>query len=498
MIKKAVAYIRVSTEKEIQEKSLENQKQQFLQFIKEEGYEYVDVYIDQETGTNESRKNLLRMLDDAEAGKFDMMVAKEFPRIARNVELSYKIKRLTENNNVRIYTMDGKVDSHDPSKMNLFGLYAWVAEQEAQATSDRIKAMMITNMKQGKFMGSTPPYAYRKEGKKLIIRSEETSTIVRRIFQMTIEGKAQDTIAKILISEGVKTPSQVLGKKNAGIYWHGTTVRKILENEAYIGHMVQHKQATKSAVNHNRNEIPKEQQIKVENTHEAIIDETVFYQVQKILEPKRKRGRGRTKAIKRLFTHKIYCADCGATMWYRKNGQVYLCSTHEKKGKSVCHCNHSIKEKAVETAILHDLKEFSKGFNINKIEKELKREATKLMTHTKSKIEIIDMQIKKNRMKYDRLLDMELEGRLTKDEYNEKASKLRNEHLNLTKELNELKLQDSNKGKAFDLSSIKGLINEYFNATKVDLKLVTSLVERIDVRDDKSFKITYAFAPMNK
>jgi len=499
-LKKAVAYIRVSSDKIEQEKSLENQKQQFLQFIKKEGYEYHDIYLDVETGTNADRENLMRMLKDAEAGKFDMIVAKELTRIARNVELSYRIKRLAENKDIRIYTLDGKVDSHDPKSMAMFGLHAWMAESEAQQTSERIKAMMITNMKQAKFMGSTPPYGYVKggeDGKTLVVKSEETTEIVKRIFQLTLEGKAQDTIAKILIAEEVRTPSQELGKKNAGIYWHGTTVRKILENEAYIGNLVQHKESSISAVNHKRKEIPKEQQIRHENTHEAIIDEATFYRVQELIKVKNRRGKYGTRPVKRLFTQRIYCADCGGTMWYRKNIKGYICGTNEKKGKTVCDCNHSIKEKAIEEAILADINTFSKNFDYKKIENALKKEAEKLLGNTKSTTVKLEEKIKKNRIKHDRLLDMELEGRLTKDEYDEKSAGLREEYIELSNQLKEIKADTKGNSKAFDIKKTKQYIDQYINATKVDQKLVTALVERIEINADKTFKINYAFAPLN-
>lgn len=112
----------------------------------------------------------------------------------------------------------------------MFGLYAWLYEQEAERTSLRIKMAMQTKAEKGYFRGSNPPYGYRLNKGKFIIRDDETPETVKNIFKMYLDGNGFDAIARKLYNEEIKTPSQVLGKRNQSPLWHGSTIRKILEN----------------------------------------------------------------------------------------------------------------------------------------------------------------------------------------------------------------------------------------------------------------------------
>ncbi|WP_241494603.1 recombinase family protein [Bacillus coahuilensis] len=173
-------YIRVSTDKEEQKASLKYQKELFYKFIEEKGWDINEFYVDVQSGTTAKRKNLQRMIEDAHAKKFDIILAKELSRLARNGELSYKIKNLCENQGIHIITLDNAINTLT-GNTNMFGLYAWMYEQESQNTSNRVKETLKTRAKNGLFKGSNPPYGYEVREGKLYIRNDETSEIVRRI-----------------------------------------------------------------------------------------------------------------------------------------------------------------------------------------------------------------------------------------------------------------------------------------------------------------------------
>lgn len=97
----------------------------------------------------------------------------------------------------------------------MFGLYAWMYEQVSQNTSNRVKETLKTRAKKGLFKGSNPPYGYEVKEGKLFIRNDKTPEIVRRIFREYLEGSGRESIARRLYYEGVKTPADVAGKKNA-------------------------------------------------------------------------------------------------------------------------------------------------------------------------------------------------------------------------------------------------------------------------------------------
>lgn len=121
---KVAGYIRVSTNNEGQKESPENQKHLILDYITKNQYDLYDFYTDVQTGTTNNREGLKRLIQDAENKEFDVIVAKELSRLGRNVELLYELRRIAETKGVRIITLDGKVDTQDPSKQAMFGLYA--------------------------------------------------------------------------------------------------------------------------------------------------------------------------------------------------------------------------------------------------------------------------------------------------------------------------------------------------------------------------------------
>ncbi|MEC0245648.1 recombinase family protein [Paenibacillus chitinolyticus] len=133
------------------------------------------------------------------------------------------------------------------------------------------------------------------------------------MFRMYLDGKGFDSIARTLTREGCPTPAQVIGKKNAGLYWQGTSIKKILNNPHYVGDLVQGRQTTVSVTSKVREEVPRDKQIITEDAHNAIISREDFEVVQQYMEG-RKRQQAKPKAKKHLFTNYLFCADCGKAL----------------------------------------------------------------------------------------------------------------------------------------------------------------------------------------
>jgi len=361
---RCAVYIRVSTDKEEQKLSLENQKSLFYNYIEGKKWDVHHLYIDVESGTTEKRENLVRMIEDAKAKKFDVILAKELSRLARNGGLSYQIRDIAMQNRIHIITLDNAINTLEGNS-EMFGLYAWMYEQESQRTSNRIKAALSSKARKGEFKGSVPPYGYRLQQSKLIMADDDTPNVVKRIYRMYLEGKGFDAIARTLTREGVPTPAQVIGKKNAGQYWQGSSIKLILSNPHYVGDLVQGRQTTTSVICKERSELPKDKQIVVSNAHPAIISREDFEAVQKYMEG-RKQQQAKPKAKKHLFTNHLYCADCGKSLWYVQHRKGYVCGNYYKHGKHVC-SQHSIRENKLTGVILDDLRRLTNTLN----EKEL-------------------------------------------------------------------------------------------------------------------------------
>ena len=487
---KAVGYIRVSTDKEEQAQSLVNQKNLIINYIKEKGYSLVDFYVDVESGTTHNREALKKLIDDVEKNKFNLVISKELSRLARNGELSHKLKNVFENHNIHLITLDGAINTVE-SRQDLFGLYAWLYEQESQRISSRIKDVFKTKQKNGEFLGSIPPYGYKIEDKKLYLRNDETVEVVKLIFNKFIGGWGYDKIARHLSKLGYETPAQAVGKKNAGLYWQGSTIRKILTNQHYTGDLVQHRETTISVVNKKRKQVKEENMIIVENTHEAIISKKDFKKVQEIIESKKAKGRGKSKEQKHLFTNFLYCSDCGTGLWYRQNRLGYICGRYAKHGTIAC-SHHFVSESELKNIILEDIKKVSKKIDTSKILNNFKSKIEKIELSKKDKITKINKEIEILKKRQSKLLDNLLDEIITKEVYQLKDEEIKNTINNL--EIEKLNLENENTTDYIKkLNVLKEELEKILNFNELTHQALNQLVEKIEVKKDGTPKIYYKF-----
>lgn len=308
---KSAIYIRVSTNKEEQKQSLDNQKELFMNLLSEKGWDLYDIYLDIQSGTKtKKRPQLKRMIEDARMNKFDIILAKELSRLARNGQLSYEIKNLAENRGIHILTLDGAIDTLS-GNTQMFGLYIWMYEQESQRISERVKTALRVRAKGGKFKGSIPPYGYYVEHGVLKIKDDFTPNIVRRIFNSYLSGMGFDSIARELLEKGIPTPSMVAGKRNASPLWHGSGVRIILENPHYIGNLVQQRETSINVTSEKRKKNDPSNFVIIEDTHEPIITKEDFNVVQQLIAArKRKRPHAKNTYSQIYLTVQIVVGVC--------------------------------------------------------------------------------------------------------------------------------------------------------------------------------------------
>lgn len=300
-------YVKISTELEQQKMSLEHQESRFVKHIVDQGWTLFKVYKDIDTGTHGKRPGFIQMLEDAKDNKFDIILAKELSRLVRNIGLSEEFKRTVLSNKIHIWTLDGAINTLEDD-ISKYGLYAWIYE-------------------------------------------EESPQVVRMIFKKYIEGNGLQTIARYLSDEGYQTPATLKGKKNAGLFWHSSTVKKILKNRHYIGDLEQCKETNKDISIKGRK---KSESIIVEDTHEAIITKEDYYCIQKMMEERATKHVERVTPMKRLFSDKLFCADCGKKRWLIKQQMKYECGTFKKHGAKHC-SSHKIKEDALVDILRSDL-----------------------------------------------------------------------------------------------------------------------------------------------
>ncbi|WHX25035.1 recombinase family protein [Virgibacillus halodenitrificans] len=350
---RCAVYARVSTELDSQRTSIDNQINIFRNYATQQNWEIVKIYTDKQSGTKENRPGLKALIDDGKAGIYDVILAKELSRLARNGRLSYELRDICQFNNIDIVCLDNSINTLEGNVQN-FGLYAWLYENESANSSRRNKQAKRVKAQRGLFVGSNPPYGYRTENGVLKVRDDETPSVIRRIFKEYLEGAGMDSIAKKLTAEGIPTPAQIANKSNASRFWHGSSIKIILNNWHYSGDLVQSRTETISVTSSKRREVNSEDFLVIEGTHEAIIPKEMFHAVQTMLQ---KRTRANTAPKRHLFTNMLYCEDCHRGMWYKANQKGYRCGGNIKHGKAFCLNKVVIREKELKHIILDDLQQ---------------------------------------------------------------------------------------------------------------------------------------------
>lgn len=487
-------YIRVSTDKEEQKLSLENQKNLFYTYVADKNWDIFDLYVDVESGTTAKRKNLIRMIEDAKSKKFDAIMAKELSRLARNGALSYEIRDIAARNNIHIITLDNAINILEGNSQN-FGLYAWLYEQESQRTSNRIKAALGSKARRGEFKGSIPPYGYRLQNSHLVVADDGTPDVVKHIFQMYLEGKGFDAIARMLTHEDVPTSSQVVGKKNAGMYWHGSSVKKILQNPHYIGDLVQNRQTTKSVTCKERAVVAVGEQIIVSNTHLALISREDFEAVQRHMEG-RKRQQTKLKAKKHLFTNHLYCDDCGKSLWYVQNRKGYICGTYYKHGKRCC-TQHRVNEAELVETILNDLRSMTTVLDeqavMTKLESKLQLSAKQAERQLMSLSKQVE-RLKEEKKNFIRLL---ANGTISEDEYRDVIGSSNKEILKLQENVAQMEASQAEHVGSSNYLKLRKELRKIIGLNELTPTVLHRLVNKVVIKEDGSVKIYYKCAAIS-
>ena len=486
---KCAIYIRVSTDKEEQKTSLQNQKDLFFKYISDKGWDIGKMYIDIESGTKDKREQFQQMISDAKNRSFDIILAKELSRIARNGKLSYEIKTLAENNNIHIITLDNAINTIE-GNTHMFGMYAWMYEQESQRISDRVKYALKSRAEKGIFKGSVAPYGYYCKNGTLFIKNDFTPDVVRRIFNEYINGVGFDAIARNLYNNDIPSPRQVAGIKNASSKWHGSSVRCILENPHFAGNLVQGRTTTKNVTSTKRNIVPNEELIIVENTHEAIISNDDFNAVQQLIAS---RKRKRPSPSPHLFSNILICKDCGHGMHFKKNRKGYICGNFNKHGTKACTC-HIIRENSLRDVVMSDINFILDTIQNKSLLVSISSSLNKKYKSDEKNLENIDDKISKLMLRKNNALSKFIDDYISKEDYdniikviNSDISKLNSKKLLLENQTSIKLTHDLSSGMSY-FKNIASNIND------LTPSVVNRLIDKIEVSEDGTPRIYYRFS----
>ncbi len=419
--------------------SIENQKSMLLQYCKEHHFPNPLFFVDDGySGTTYERPGFQKMLDEIEAGKVGVVLTKDLSRLGRNSALTGLYTNFTfPQNGVRYIAINDNYDTADPNSINndFAGIKNWFNEFYARDTSRKIRAVQKAKGERGVPLTVNVPYGYVKdpEDKRKWIVDEEAAAVVRRIFEMCMEGRGPQQIANQLKADKVLTPTAY--KKRKGMKtpqaapenpygWCDSSVVNILERREYTGCTVNFKTYSNSIWDKKQRENPVEKQAIFENTHEAIISDDVFKRVQEIRQHRHRKTRsGRSS----MFSGLVFCSDCGeklyygATNNYRTEGAFFDCSLHWKY-KEKCP-THYIRESILECMVLKHM-QLVTGYILRYeqyfrsiMEQQLRLESTEKLQISKGQLERNEKRIAELKRLFIKIYEDNAGGRLSDERY---------------------------------------------------------------------------------
>lgn len=515
-------YLRLSKEDDdiaksetLQSNSIENQKEYIEDYLQSKPeIRVVDFYIDDGySGVNFDRPDFQRMLQDIKDKKINCVIVKDLSRLGRNyIEVGKYIERLFPFLGVRFIAINDNFDSADDAALSnniIVPFKNLINDAYCRDISIKIRSHLEVKRKRGEFIGAFPVYGYmRGEDKNKLIVDPCAAEIVKEIFAMKMEGMSQQAIADELNRLGVLSPAEYKKEQGSGYKtvfqthsrakWTAVAVLRVLTNEVYMGTLIQGKESTPNYKVRVREKKPKEEWIRVENAHEAIISRTDFELISDILQKDTRVSTG--KSAVSVYSGYLVCADCGCSMVRKKvrSGSLeyvyYVCSGN-KKDKDIC-SSHRISENTLNMAITKTLQLHLKQLGDLQESIQYIRETSgnsdkikKLVLQSEKRKEDIE---KYNRLKLECYEDYKKEL-ITQDEYMLFKKELDNRIEEIQRAITEL---GKKKRMLLDGGYEKeSLLEKFLTSKEIELKrsILVRFISRIYVYEDHRIEIIFRY-----
>lgn len=357
---KACGYYRLSREDgdKAESDSIKNQKVLVEDYAAAKGFSLVNEYADDGfTGTNFNRPSFNRLMEDVQAGKVNCIIVKDLSRLGRNyIEMGRYMTRIFPSMGVRLIAInDGydSIDDENASNQIIVPFKNLINDAYCRDMSMKIRSQLDLKRRMGKFIGSFSTYGYEKdpEDHNHLIIDETAAKVVELIFNMKLDGFGSLAIAKKLNEMKVPTPleyKRICGlnyacgfRSSQDAAWSVTAINRILRNEIYAGIMIQGKRRKINYKVRQVVSVGREEWIRVENTHEAIVPKELFDVVQTLMKMDTRtpqRGEG-----VHVLSGILKCGTCGQNMIRRvsesrgKKYHYYHCSTYKHSKACTSH-----------------------------------------------------------------------------------------------------------------------------------------------------------------
>lgn len=514
-IKYTALYERLSRDDEMQgeSNSIVNQKRYLEEYAQAQGFKNIRHFTDDGySGTNFKRPGFQEMIAAIEAGEIDVVCVKDLSRFGRDyLKVGFYTEIMFPEKGVRFIAINNSVDSANPMENDFTPFLNIMNEWYAKDTSNKIRAIFRSRMRDGKRCSGAIPYGYKRdpEDKNHLLIDEEAAKVVRRIYQMVIDGMGSQAIANQLTADNVLIPSAYLEQSEHGesrnhsyhdpCRWNCTAVSYILDKQEYMGHTVLGKTICENFKTKKRRKARPDELIIFENTHEPIIDAETWHLVQKL------RRRTRRKLANGSYSHRlsglVYCADCGKRLSYsspqsqhRPDGKTYdadssfRCPTYKSMyGECTMHyIKSSTLDKLVDEAvrkiaryILRNEQAFLEQVRVltSADQKQTQSEDKKELVNIKKRIAELDNYIK-------RLYEGNASGKIPDRQFEKLMAQYDSEQQELEERVKEIEAsiheiqQESENGQQF-----VRLVQKYRDLTEIDQTALNEFIDKVVVHE---------------
>lgn len=489
--------------------SIINQKEFLTKYVtKQPNWLLIDIYIDDGfTGTNFNRPSFIRLKEDIEQGKIDMVITKDLSRLGRDyIDTGYYLEKYFPAKNVRYIAVNDGIDTFSKNSNNDIGPFMSVVnDMYAKDISKKVRTVKRTKAEKGEFIGAFAPYGYKKHPNditKLVI-DEDAAEIVKYIFNEYVNGNGLAYIAHRLNERKIPCPS--VYKQQSSNYhcktisglWGHNTIKKILTNKVYTGDLIQHQGEMVSYKVKKYRLLPKSEHLVKEKAHEPIIDNQTYELAQDILKRKAHNIHKKENS-EHLLGGLLYCPRCNNKYTYQvqsglKNDMVAICSMYNRYGKDYC-TRIAVRESILNEFVVQDLRKILQ----EKIDKEkLIKSIDKTKINNDKKM--LQKKIADNNRRIDEITKIiktayedRVNGLLDTEEFvsfTESYKKERQELIEKTEKLN-IKLSNFENNKENELMKY---IKEIVSFKDINRNIILNLIDSIEIINKENIKINYKF-----
>ena len=446
--KKYVAglYCRLSKDdgNSVESMSIWSQKVMLKQYAESNSIAIYDYYVDDGySGTNFERPSFKKMITDIENGKINCVITKDLSRLGRNyLQSGAYIEMYFPQKNIRYIAITDGIDTLNSNQNDIMPFKNILNEMYAKDTSKKVKSAIQSRMREGTYIGSKAPFGYLKDpnNKRRLIIDEKTKPIIELIYKLCLEGKGTQLISQELMKRKIPRPSafvenaeKLYGLTEENKYqWSHRMVLNVLRDPVYCGNMARNKRPTLSFKNSKRLYIPKSDYIYAKNTHEGIVSEEVWEQVQTMVD-KRKCNNKMGLYYDNIFQGLVRCPKCGYALTPKTDYRLkkkelidfvhFSCSTYKKYGVNAC-SSHRIEARDLYNIVLEDIQYHgnmalsAKEDFVEKIIEKIEVEKIDEGKELSNKLELKKNQLAELDRSYEQLYEDRLEGNITERNFN--------------------------------------------------------------------------------